>query len=345
MRVTIEMIAREAEVSAPTVSRALNNDRLVHPATRARVIAIATKIGYQRSTRRKKDRSDTKTPRITFLVSHLSHYPINHGLLSLIHGITAEADATTCQLFIEHLNESSRGKLHLRTHRPRSLLPDTTDIVVIQGKHDPHDVDTLARLVPVVSLQWEYAGTQVDLVESFNARGIADIVRMLVSKGHRRLCWIQDRYVSSFFSDRLAGFYRGCIETGLKAAEMPVVPITELVASDATFLNILGNLRTEGVTALICANDGLAHEIAALCHKHGVRIPQDISLTGYDADPQQTSDGLEMCSYHPNFVDLGRVALRVCLQRLSEPASKPIIQSMEGHIREGQTVASLQPLH
>lgn len=339
MKVTVEMIAKEAGVSAPTVSRALKNDRLVHPQTRARIAAVAARLGYQGRSRR--GRNQAEQVRILLLVASLTPYPPNEVLLSHLQGITAEVDNTGCQLTVEQITDKRAGKLSDPMNLPQAVRDGEIDIIISQGRHAPLDIAALAAHLPVVSLQWEYPGTRVDLAESFNARGISDLVATLAARGHRKMAWVEEHYPASFFRDRFSGFLQGCIDAGISPAEQPVLTYNQLLASEDAFLTTANQLKKDGVTALLCATDNVAREVALFCAGYGFRVPEDFSITGYDASVMTLPDGKTLTSYDPCSIELGRAALRVCLQRIAEPSSARIIQSREGRIRHGDTVASV----
>lgn len=337
MPVTLEQLAAETGMSKATVSRALRNDRVIHPDTRSRVLEAAARAGYVR-TARKSARPPKRQPRVLLLLAphtRESGYTIVHDYLrGMLRGV-AELD---CFLSVEEVAEANAGRLGDRGCLPREVARWSVDGVVVADRHNSADVAALARVLPVVSIQWEHPGTQIDLISSVNARGVTELVRYLTEAGHRHLGWAGAAYATSFFTDRKLGFLTGCRERGLVVEPAAITDNYEVFREPGA----LTRLVERGVTCLVCANDFVARAVAGWALAAGLRVPADLSVTGYDAVAEPIPNGKILTSYDPIYLEVGRTAVFAALRRIRDPGMPRITYLCEGRVRPGETVANLQ---
>jgi LacI family transcriptional regulator len=331
-KVTLQTLADQLGISTATVSRALKNNRTIHSKTRARVMAEAARLGYDRPLRG----SLTKSDGLRVLLLLPPHAREMNLLIfpSYLRGITTAATALGCSLGVEEITDAQYGKMNRRSNLPRAIRSGRADVVVVTGNHHPEDVSILAQELPVVSLQWDYPAARVDLVAAFNSFGIAELVDALLRHGHRRLAWVGANYEASFFRERQAGFIQGCLQGR-------VLPAPEMYARldqvDAPFLK---GWIAQGVTALVTANDDVAFRVAEVCSRHAIRIPEELSLTGFDGSQQALRNGKRLTTYDPGLAELGRAAVELAVQRIRESGASRMLQSREGRLLEGETVAN-----
>jgi DNA-binding LacI/PurR family transcriptional regulator len=332
--VTIEDIARQIGLSKATVSRALQNNRLISPSTRSRVLEAAARVGYQRPDRQRQ-RKLKNQPRFLFLLPPALRYPSNRSIHNYLHGLTRATNEAGCLLSVEEIPEENVGRLSERRFLPREIKANAVDVVIVADKHESADVAALSRLLPVISIQWDHLNCQVDVVSSCNYQGVLSIVKKLAQNGHRQIGWIGAPYESSFFEDRMAGFLKGSFDCGLE------IQPTRIFRRLGDFLQSLDikTMLNDGITAFVCANDNSALQVAKRALELGVRIPEDLSLTGFDAAPTPLPDGKTLTSYDPCFGELGRMAILAALHRLKDPGALQITYLCGGRIRPGETIA------
>lgn len=331
MGVTLEDIARRLGISKATASRALNSDRLIHPDTRSRVLEEAARCGYERPAKRGKGVAK-RQPRVLFLLPAHSQTSASDFQLYL-RGLTRGAGEANCLLSVEEIPEAKKGSS--RANLPREIRNETADVVIVAYKHDPANIAAIARMRPVVSIQWDHEAP-TDLVSAFNYRGVVSLVRRMAELGHRRLAWVKAGYEASFFADREMGFLRGARDAGLEVGAEDC-----LASLDQGGLK---KLRDRGVTGILCANDWVALQVAELAVLQGLRIPEDLSITGFDAGPEKVANGKVLSSYDPGFAELGRLAVFAAMQRLKDPGAPRLIYLREGRMQEGETVGRVAKL-
>lgn len=342
MKVTLDTIAAIAGVSAATVSRSLQQSRLIHPATRAHVLDVAMRLGYQGRSRRG---TGSKRPTSTLGVL-LPFRSIKSGHIDTMHclqGITSEADATDILLNLEEVRSQARGHMGSRKFLPKMVRDRLVDAVILMEPHTASDVLELSRLVPIVSIQYEYEGAMTDMVECTNARGVKRLFDHLTALGHRRISWVRASFKASFFRDREAGFIQGCLDHDLPFDRSLLLQTPCPDENPEELRQQLTQALKKGTTAFLCASDLAAEQVGRELVLMGVKIPAQVSVAGFDATEVKI-DGKPLTSFDPLFIEIGRAAVRVAIQRIAEPSSPPIIQMRCGKIFEGETVGEAQVL-
>lgn len=335
MAVTLEEIARVAKVSKATVSRALRNDRLIHSDTRSLVLEAAARLGYERGAKRPR-KTPRPQPRLLFLLPPNLDRMGNYVVQSYLRGLTRATGELGCFLGVEEMSEKDAGKLGQRAHLPREIRNGSVDAVIVASRHIAEDIRALVKILPVISIQWNHGGAQSDLVSAYNTQVIEQMVRLFREKGHQKLAWVGYTYrqPASFVSERLAGFIKGCLELGIEIDKRNLF-------SDFQDLQRRGGisaLQKSKITATLCVNDAAAHMVAEAAFAAGLRVPEDLSISGFDADSEPLPNGKVLTSYDPCFLEISRQAVYIALQRLRDPGAPHGVHLWEGRLRAGQTL-------
>lgn len=335
MSVTLDEIAKLSGVSKATVSRALRNDRLIHSDTRSLVLEAAARAGYERSAKKSK-KSFKQQIRLLFLLPPHTDASSNYIFQSYLRGLTRATGELGCLLSVEEISEDSSGCLRQRAHLPRELKTGNVNAVIVASRHNAADIEALSQILPVVSIQWNHGG-QSDLVSAFNSQGVEQLTNLLIERGHRRLAWVGSEYrpQGSFLSDRRTGFVKALIDHDLDLNRLWMFEGPEAFKKAGG----VARLKDWKITGIVCANDLVAHAVGELVLSAGLRIPEDIGITGFDADTQPLSNGKILTSYDPCFVEVSRKAAYVAVQRLKDLGAPRGIYLCEGRMRAGETAS------
>jgi DNA-binding LacI/PurR family transcriptional regulator len=156
------------------------------------------------------------------------------------------------------------------------------------------------------------------------------------------MAWMGEWYPAPFFEARQTGFIQGCLGQALNIGEQKFFGCDSF--NEKLNLNsspILDAVKT-GTSAFVCANDRVALDIIRLLETNGVRVPEDVSITGFDALRIRASNGKELTTIDPKFIEVGRAAVKLALQRLSDPSASQIKWIISGNEIPGQTVGPKQ---
>jgi DNA-binding LacI/PurR family transcriptional regulator len=277
---TMDDVAREAGVSQSTVSRVLSDKATtipIAPATRERVRAAATRVGFQPNPLARSLRGgptmllgvivrDIADPFFAVAVEYLTTQAERRGynvMLGTAHGRADEAIALRAVLETRHC-----------------------DAVLVMG-----DVGDQPRLladlrsspIPVVGL-WQGRGEGgTPMVGVDNRLGIRLAVAHLVGLGHRRIGFLGGRPLGDI-RERRATYLEALIERGIAIDDRFVVEVVnDLPSGDRAMRSLMAlDLPPTGV---ICATDQLAFGVLHAAHELGVHVPSDLSVVGFDDLP------------------------------------------------------------
>lgn len=327
MPVTLQDIAERLNLSSSTVSRSLRHDRLIHPATRANVISTAMAMGYKSRSRRNARTADRDQP-ITVLISNETVQAARSeaNRIRLIEGMSTEADSRALALNLSAVKAQSRGLLTAET-LPSLIREHRSQAVVLVGKHERPDIELISTYCPVVSITWRYDFGNVSSVLADNVDSVCALTGRLIEQGHTRLAWLTDYYEAPFFIARQSGFTQAILTHGLRVDQQRF-----LLDRATLFHGNDGVLRPEliiatikaGITGFVCASDRVAYELVTMLEALGHSVPGTVSVTGFDAVPAPPGCPVIVDSIDPDFVEIGRLAIRLVAQIVDQPLSGPV---------------------
>ena len=184
------------------------------------------------------------------------------------------------------------------------------------------------RKVPFVLVDAYLDGEEMDFAVTDNLAGGRLMVDSLVGQGHRRLAYVSRPTDRTSMLDRQTGFVQGLLAHGLSFTSGHLMTLGhpgDAAAQDlpAAVEAVLA-LRPRP-TAIAFSNDDLALAAMERCREMGLRIPQDLSIVGYDNTDRCTYGEVPLTSVRQDFFGMGRVAGDVLCERLTGKAgSRPI---------------------
>jgi LacI family transcriptional regulator, galactose operon repressor len=317
--VTLADIAREAGTSASTASRAISGRGYVSPAARERLLEVADRLGYvpNASARTLKQRTSRV---VGVVVSDLGNQFYGR-LAAAVEETLREADYQ--MVLVGDNSESGEEVAGARTF----LAMRAPGVILTPVAHEASFL--LARHgVAVVEVDRRLASVPCDAVVIDNERGARDATAHLLALGHRRVGLLVADTNWTSDAGRLQGYRLAHSEGGTAVDEDLIVRIG-FHAPDAELR--IARLLDEGrPTAIFAANNLLAEQAWNLLRRRGLRLPEDISLVGFDDVPWMgmVSPGITVVAQPTE--ELGHRAAQLLLRRLADPDC-------------GQTVEQLQP--
>lgn len=321
-RITISDIARESGASPTTVSLVLRDKGGIGIETRERVLAAAQALGYERKPiRRAATPGDVTTAAILFR----AHTPnpqggalgVNPFYSWVLTGMEAVARTKRINLIYGTLTVSNANDI---TDLPDHLLDQDLDGIVVVGAFDDDAVNVLLGPTnrPVVVVDGPATSASFDVVTSDNAGGTETATNHLMEAGHREIGLISRVHGHNpNFDAREHGYHRAMERAGLK----PVVGrISQWDANEA--LEHILEARPE-VTALVSVNDQFALDIARALEKRGIRIPDHMSLIGFDDTDHAIAFSPGLSTMKVDKVGMGRLAITLLDYRLQWPDAAP----------------------
>lgn len=276
-RATLEQVAGMAGVSIMTASRALSQPQMVSEVTRVKVERAVAELGYVPN-RAARALASSQSHVIVVLVPSFS----NAVFTAVLEGIHDAVAPGQYQLLIgnTYYSQAEEEKL-LRTYLQSS--PD--GILFSSQAHSPAVAKMLeASQVPSVSM--------MDLSDEPGALSVGfsqfeagmEMTRHLVKKGYRRIGFIGAQLDERTLR-RADGYRAAMVEAGLADPRLELmVPERSTIALGAELMGqMMANMPD--CDAVFCCNDDLAHGAVYHCQRHGVQIPQEIAVCGFNDLP------------------------------------------------------------
>jgi DNA-binding LacI/PurR family transcriptional regulator len=273
-QVSIKDIARAARVSHPTVSRALQGSPLVHPKTAERIRKIAEEAGY-RASAVARGLVTRKTRTIGLVVTTVA----DPFASEVVCGVEDAANQHGYSVFLADSNtDPEREKKVVQEFAERRV-----DGILVQSSRVGALYLTLLRemRVPVVLVNDQYPGEFVHSVMIANERGMFAVASHLIELGHRRIAYLGDRNGYQSDTERLAGFQSAHDQANIPVASELVVRGNGKADGASEAMEFLLALN-QPPSAVCCYNDMSALGAMRVIRAHGLRIPDDISVTGFD---------------------------------------------------------------
>lgn len=267
----IKDIAREAGVSVASVSRVVSGNRPVTSETAAAVRAAIQRIGYQPNhVARALRLGSTKT--VGMIVPQIA----NPLFTEIVQAVERNLQLHEIDLFLCDCQENTETE-HRRIN---ALLQRRVDgLIVISCEGRPSNALRQALgVTPVVVVDRIVQGTRTDFVGVNNAVGIASVITHLEEIGRRNLAFIGALPVTSTAKERQTAFLRWAKTRPLqKQVLLGHFSMDWGFGAAATLLR--GGPAPDGI---VCANDLIALGAIRYLKEKGVRVPEDIAVTGFD---------------------------------------------------------------
>jgi LacI family transcriptional regulator len=315
--VTLADIAREAGTSASTASRALSGRGYVSPDARERLLAAAERLGYvpNASARTLKQ----KTSRVVGVVVSDLENQFYARLAAGIEQTLREADYRMVLLGdnSESAEEVAGARTFVAMRAPGVILTPV-------GREAARLLAT--RGVAVVEVDRQVADVPCDAVLIDNVRGARDATAHLLEHGHTRIGMLVAETDWTSDAGRLQGYRRAHADARVAVDERLIVRVP-FHAPDTE--QRIASLLDRRPTAIFAANNLLAELAWHAIRDRGLRLPDDISLVGFDDVQWMEMVNPGITAVAQPTVELGRRAAELLLRRMADPDCEPAVERLE----------------
>jgi DNA-binding LacI/PurR family transcriptional regulator len=266
-RTTLADVAAQAGVSVALASIVMRGAPGAGAATRERVLDVARRLGYRPDSRARLLRSGrSHLLGVVFDVRHPFH-------VDLLTGLYEAADTAGYQLTLSAVTPRRDEATAVG-----GLLQDRCEALVLFGPRTPTaELATISARLPVVAMMRGVRHRDIDVVRTDDVRGCAQAVDHLVALGHRRIAHV-DGGRTHGCAERRQGYHDAMRRHGL-ADLVRVVPGGSGEDDGARAAEAL---LDDPPTAVTVFNDLSATGLLHVVRRHGLRVPEDLSVVGYD---------------------------------------------------------------
>ncbi|WP_300267018.1 LacI family DNA-binding transcriptional regulator [Microbacterium sp.] len=330
-RTTINDVARTAGVSVATVSKAINGRYGVSAATLAHVMEVVADLGYESSLVATSMRRQS-TNVIGVLVAEFEPFS-----LQLLRGVSAALENTDYDV-LAYAGTVSAGEHRGWEQRSLSRLGGT----LIDGAILVTPTTTrAASSVPIVSVDPHVGANDSATISVANIEGARAATEHLIERGHRRIAHLRGRTDLESAQEREQG-YRDALHAAGIRLDPALVADGGYRAADSTAAAHAVLDLADTPTAVFAANDLSAIEMMRVATKRGLRIPDDLSVVGFDDILDAGSHTPQLTTVRQPLPEMGTAAVQMLLEVLRGNDPEPVRMPTTLIVRES-TAAPRMP--
>lgn len=306
-RATIKDVAALAGVSAATVSRAMDDQPEISAETKQRVRAACAQLGYVRNAAAR-GLTGRATHTIGLVVPDISN-PYFSGMVTAIEQ-TAAAHGYRV-LLSNSLRKPERELCAIDNFLSRRI--DGVVIASVSAAVQARHRELLGGL-PCVYLGMNH-GEDCSYVMADNETGAYAAARYLLRMGHRDILFLGGRPTSRTWEQRAQGYRRALREAGVTGRELPSPPnVTKM--REWSYAAALELLQGDLPDAIFAYSDITALKVLEAAERCGVRIPEDLSLVGYDNIAVAGLPRIDLTTVSQHKFRQGRIAVERLLEKI-----------------------------
>lgn len=330
--ITLKDIAKKAGVNVSTVSRALNDDPRVKKETKSLIVAIAKQLNYQPDDlARGLVRKETKT--IGVIVPEF----INVFYAEVIGAIEEKLAEKGFSIILGKSDfDSQKEKDYIQL-----FLRKRVDGIIVSSHMQTYELFKRMKnqKTPIVLIDTYGDEPEFNSINIDNIYGVKQVIGHLVTLGHRDIAFIGDNITTAH---RLEGYKLALKEFNLNFNDQ-LVCIDDIRLEKGGFDKMQKLLRgQEKVTAVFCVNDNMAIGAIKAAKNEGLRVPEDISIVGFDDLPIASYLDIPLTTVKQPKGEIGNMAASILLKNIDNKKHsfiQNIILKPELIIRQTTTIA------
>lgn len=339
--VTIKEIARECNVSAATVSNILNGKPKVSDETKQRVIEVMQRRGYQPDYIARGLRS-RKMRMIGIIAEDIAQFTTPE----IVEGIMEYCEERGYRTIVQNLRMYSRwkdswyndDKAYHSVLDPaiQELLSIKVDGAIYVAGH-ARVIKCFPDGFPIPGVMaYTYADSgQTPVIVIDDEKGGYDMTKYLISMGHRKIGVLGGRADNIHTKKRITGYQKALFEN-----QIPFNPgwICYGNWERSSGYELAPELIATGVTAIFCLADRMAGGVYDYCRQEGIRVGEDISVTGFDNQDMAEYFSPALTTVDLPLTRIGHMAADILLDRIEESGAQQKMEQEAAEKRVGCTL-------
>ncbi len=331
---TIRDIAKLANVSVSTVSKALNARADVSERTRRKILEIAQQINYDISRLRREGPLVQSRNIDVIFCREEKPLSLNPFYSRVLEGIEGELALNHFNLVLTLLPNKKDVPI------PPPIINQEVDGVILVGVFNQDFIHRIKKInLPVVLIDPKIVVEEFTQVLIDNEHGSYTATQYLIQKGHRRIGFISGPLERQSFFQRFLGYK--------KALEFHGIPFDKALVQtgglEEGYENTKRLLRLNNrPTAIVSANDINAIYGLRAIQEMGLKVPQDISIIGFDDIELSKMSTPQLTTIRVYKEEMGSIAVRLLMQHLKREISKPVISIVPTRLVERRSVQAIE---
>lgn len=318
--VTMSDIGKALNVSTVTVSKALSNKEGVSQSVREQIIEMAQQMGYIYNGSSKGEEKDTYYNIGILVHEHFMNETGNSFYWKVYQNITSSLKKNNSFGILELLDRNYKN------HLPKVISENKVDGMILLGQMDDDYVEALYKTgIPILLLDFYNQDAKYDSIINDSFYSAYMLTNHLVSMGHKKIGFIGDIHATSSILDRYLGYCKSLIEH-----KIPLRDEYTVCDRGEDGLYIEFDLPSDMPTAFVCNCDEVAYVLINRLEKMGLRVPEDISIVGFDNYMFSTFISPALTTVSINDEEMAEVAVTSILNKIKgdkKPLGRRIVTS------------------
>jgi LacI family transcriptional regulator len=316
-QITVYDIAAEANVSVATVSRVLNGTAPVKNSTRIKVENLIQKYQFQPNAMAR-----SLIKKETGIIGVILPDLTNPFFPEVFSGAEKEARITGHNFFLGNtIGEYEKESEYLNLMQEKRV----DGILFLGGRINLRDCDPQlvqevvehSARIPIVLINGELKGTDLTRVVVDEYAGTQEAVKYLIEIGHKKIGFLGGENHMTTTSSKIRAFRKTMRDAGIPIRENWILTDSFSVDSGRLMMKRLLD-QAEKPTAIVCVNDFTAIGAIKTANENGLRVPEDVSIVGFDDIPLAHHVIPELTTVSQQANLLGETAVRVLRQLMNK---------------------------
>lgn len=332
-------IAEKVQVSTVTVSKALSGQKGVSEEMRERIIRLAHEMGYRMPG--KATGTEEKSYRIGVLMPASALSTFDSFYWRLYQAVSERAMQKNCFTGYESLTDEMVERAAL----PRMLVDRMVDGLIVIGKPEKNYCELLKEYseIPVVFLDFYDHRADVDSFISDGFYGTYLLTSYLCKRGHRDIAYVGTLGATESITDRYLGYFKAMMEQACQVPKDYVVP--DRVVRGTAMENFKEfALPQKMPSAFVCNCDYTASLLIAFLEGKGYRVPEDVSVVGFDNFPGEKYAGIGITTFAVDISAMAKAAVKSLIRQMAGEKVRLGIHIIEGNLMEKDSVKTLNAI-
>ena len=331
MAKTVKMqdIAQRLGVSTMTISKALSGKPGVSEGMREKIKILAEEMGYVVPG---VDKEEQKSYNIGVLLAEYYTEKYATFYWKLYQAISTKAVQRNCFAMIEVLSTQDERNLTM----PKMITGEKVDGLVVLGSMDSNYLKMMKERVsvPVVYVDFYDDKVKEDSVISNSFYGTYQITNYLFSKGHKDIAFVGTLLTTKSITDRFLGYQKALMEHGKTVCDKWIIPDRDHERKGYDRIVLPNDMPT----AFVCNCDLTASHLVKSLKEEGYRVPEDISVVGYDDFLMAGLCDVDITSYGVDMEHMAEATVDILLKKMQGIQKSKGLYVVEGYLAEKKSV-------
>ena len=210
--------------------------------------------------------------------------------------------------------------------------------IILIGEMKKGYIDAVRREyknVPIVCVDYYDVYEDMDYIVTDGVGGMEQMTRLMIKEGIRDLAFVGTVNATKNITDRYLGYCKALDRAGIEDAKYNIIPDRD---SSGEVFDLNPQLPEKLPQGFVCNCDRTAFAVIRKLKERGMRVPEDVSVVGFDNYPPDVSGGRQLSTYQNDEQVLARLSIHTMIRRIEGKKKPEGIRIVEGSMIRGESV-------